>query len=261
VSGRRSGQTPMAFLRPAAKLSSANVSPLLNSFFQKNISKIKICCTFDFYIQKVRESESQMSTEGSVKYEQILEAAIKRFSHFGINKTTLTEIAQDLAISKPSLFYYLNDKNSLITAVAGKIINETLEEFENTLSATDSVEDGLYSIVEIKRKYFKKYFLLAIQGESLDAANVSSGITEVFLHARKKMEILLSALLNKGVEQGALKPMDTLKTSIILLETLAAFEYCMKGRKIVPGDKDMDEMFNRQKDVLEMFLNGFRSKN
>jgi TetR/AcrR family transcriptional repressor of mexJK operon len=202
-----------------------------------------------------------MSTEGSVKYEQILEAAIKRFSHFGVNKTTLTEIAQDLAISKPSLFYYFNDKNSLITAVAGKIINETLEEFETRLQTTGSVEEGLYCIVDVKRKYFKKYFLLAIQGESLDAANVSAGITEVYQRARKKMEILLSALLNKGVEQGVLKQMDTMKTSTTLLDTLSAFEFCMKGRKIVPGEKDMDEMFNRQKDVLEMFLNGFRSKN
>jgi TetR/AcrR family transcriptional repressor of mexJK operon len=202
-----------------------------------------------------------MSNEGSVKYEQILEAAIKRFSHFGVSKTSLTEIAQDLAISKPSLFYYFNDKNSLITAVAGKIINETLEEFENRLMATDSVEDGLYCIVDVKRKYFDKYFLLAIQGESLEAANVSAGITEVYRHARKKMETLLSALLNKGIGQGVLKQMDTMKTSITLLDTLSAFEYCMKGRKTVPGEKDMNEMFSRQQDVLEMFLNGFRSKN
>lgn len=46
------------------------------------------------------------------KREQIIEGAIKRFSHFGINKTTMNDIAEDLAVSKPSLYYYFPIKNT-----------------------------------------------------------------------------------------------------------------------------------------------------
>jgi len=201
-----------------------------------------------------------MKAEGLVKQEHILDAAIKRFSHFGVNKTTLTEIADDLAISKPSLFYYFNDKNSLIAAVAGKIINECLAGYEAALQSARSVEDGLLSLVEIKREFFKKYFLLAIQGDSIDINKVSS-IHELYITARAKTESLIADHLNRGMEHNVLKPMDAAKTSHLLLETLSAFEYCIKNRKAVPEMQEIDEMFNKQKEVLQMFLNGLKSSN
>jgi AcrR family transcriptional regulator len=52
----------------------------------------------------------------------IIEAAQKRFSHFGVGKTTMNEIADDLSISKASLYYYFPDKLNLYAAVLQKII-------------------------------------------------------------------------------------------------------------------------------------------
>ncbi|MGI8637960.1 MAG: TetR/AcrR family transcriptional regulator, partial [Segetibacter sp.] len=39
------------------------------------------------------------------KRDVIIQAAQKRFSHFGVDKTTMNEIADDLSISKASLYY------------------------------------------------------------------------------------------------------------------------------------------------------------
>ena len=49
--------------------------------------------------------------------EHILEAAVRRFAHFGVQKTTMTEIADDLGMSKEALFYYCTDKHSVTRAV------------------------------------------------------------------------------------------------------------------------------------------------
>ena len=62
-----------------------------------------------------------MKVESHVKQEQIVEAAIRRFSHFGIAKTTLTEIADDLTITKQVLSYYFPDKQRLVEAVSVKL--------------------------------------------------------------------------------------------------------------------------------------------
>lgn len=55
--------------------------------------------------------------ETDKKRELIIEGAIKRFIHYGINKTTMNEIAEDMSVSKPSLYYYFPDKTSLILGV------------------------------------------------------------------------------------------------------------------------------------------------
>ena len=65
--------------------------------------------------------------EADRKREVILEKAILRFSHFGIQKTTMNEIADDLSMSKPSMYYYFPDKSALILAVVERIIAEYQE--------------------------------------------------------------------------------------------------------------------------------------
>src|SRR4051812_21091433 len=56
------------------------------------------------------------------KREAIIRAAQKRFAHFGVSKTTMTEIADDVAMSKASLYYYFPDKLSLYASVIQDII-------------------------------------------------------------------------------------------------------------------------------------------
>jgi TetR/AcrR family transcriptional regulator len=199
-----------------------------------------------------------MKVEGAIK-QDILEAAIKRFSYFGVSKTTLTEIAEDLAISKTLLFYYFQDKNSLIGAVAHNVIDQFVSDFEKTLETAASVEEGLFALVELKREYFKKYFLLAIQGESADINKLSSALPQIYLQARKKNELLITRLFIKGIEEKVLKQMDPHRASHLFLEILTAFEFCIRARKSIPEMKDIDELFDKQKEVVMMILNGLKA--
>jgi TetR/AcrR family transcriptional regulator len=60
--------------------------------------------------------------EQDKKKDQIIEAALNRFMHFGIPKTTMNEIADDLSISKALLYYYFPDKSSLTYEVANHLV-------------------------------------------------------------------------------------------------------------------------------------------
>ena len=196
---------------------------------------------------------------GNVRQEHILEAAVKRFSYFGVNKTTLTEIAEDLAISKPLLFYYFQDKQRLIAAVAEKIINEFLDEFKSVVDQASSVEQGLLSLVEMKRAFFKKYFLLALQGETIDINKLSPLLPEIYLKARERNQEMISGLLAKGIKEKIIAPVDEKRASQLILETLVAFECCVRARKSIPEMKDMDEMFDKQREIVMMILNGLKA--
>jgi TetR/AcrR family transcriptional regulator len=200
-----------------------------------------------------------MKAEGTIKQEHILEVAIRRFSHFGVQKTTLADIADDLAISKPSLFYYFPDKNSLVAAVAEKITNEFLQGYKNSIDQSRTVEEALLNLIDVKRQYFKKYFLLAIQGNDAEISRLSSDIQGMYSQARQKAISLIADVLKKGMEAETLTNADPLKTSRLIVETLSAFEFCMREKRSVPEMKDIDDLFDKQKEVLTMIVNGLKN--
>ncbi|RYF85800.1 MAG: TetR family transcriptional regulator, partial [Chitinophagaceae bacterium] len=80
--------------------------------------------------------------EVNVKQEQIVEAAIRRFSHFGIAKTTLTEVADDLTVTKQVLSYYFPDKQSLVNAVVEKLTMEYGALLKAEMEKSSSVEEA-----------------------------------------------------------------------------------------------------------------------
>ena len=65
-----------------------------------------------------------------LKRTRILEAATRRFAHFGMAKTTMSEIATDLNFSKALLYYYFPDKNSLYSAVFEYVIDKMVQDIK-----------------------------------------------------------------------------------------------------------------------------------
>ena len=97
------------------------------------------------------------------KREQIIEGAIKRFSHFGIGKTTMNDIAEDLSVSKPSLYYYFPDKKSLIVGVIEKVFTDYFDLLKKKYNPDDTVENILFQTIEIRNSFFMKYLCCAFR--------------------------------------------------------------------------------------------------
>ncbi len=76
-----------------------------------------------------------MQSEKGNKEQLILEAAQKRFGMYGIEKTSMREIADDLKLSKASLYYYFPDKESLYRAVIEKEQGEFIERIRERMTA------------------------------------------------------------------------------------------------------------------------------
>lgn len=198
-----------------------------------------------------------MKAETLVKRVQIVDAAVKRFSHFGIHKTTLGEIAEDLSVSKQALSYYFPDKQSIVTAVVQKILEDYKKALEKALVEAPSVKEALVNLIKIKRSFFEKYFMLVSETESTEFfANKSAGDWKRTLQEEEIK--LLRPILENGVKNGELKPLDIPKTSELLLDTLYAFRRCMKDSPI-PDASSFHEVFAKQLEVTELFYNGLKT--
>ena len=109
--------------------------------------------------------------EADKKRDQILEKAVMRFAHFGIQKTTMNEIADDLSMSKPSVYYYFPDKISLVMAVINRIISEYQDRLAELFSRSENLHDAIFSMLDLRREFFQKYFKIL---ESLTEASYYS---------------------------------------------------------------------------------------
>src|SRR5690606_8523108 len=97
------------------------------------------------------------------KKEHIVQAALKRFSHYGFNKTTMSEIAIDLNITKANLYYYYPDKNALINDVLAYISVEIFtQQHEVLIQYNSDIVDILCKLLEVRANFLKDYYVLHI---------------------------------------------------------------------------------------------------
>lgn len=200
-----------------------------------------------------------MKIEHTVKREQILEAALKRFSHFGITKTTFTEVADDLAVTKQSLSYYFPDKQSLIAAVIEKLTAEYHGKLQAEIELAATVEEALLKLIDVKAFFFEKYFMLFIQADHLEFVSNSS-----FQNWKQslwtKEAAMIANLFVRGVSSGELQPIDSVRTANLFLETLYAFSRCVKDKGAFPSAADFKDVFQKQQEVIRLFYNGIKKE-
>lgn len=200
-----------------------------------------------------------MVTETSIKQETIIEAAMRRFSHFGINKTTLSEIAKGLNISKASLFYYFNDKQALVIAVFDKLLNDFFSEFRLKITDLTTAEEALLYYIDSKHEAFRKNMQLALQSGSIQLDRSSPQLLKLIAKAQSTTTSIICDLLDKGVKENELQPLDTKKVARLMLDTIQSHEICLKHSSPFPSEKDFNDLAKKQKDTVRLFFNGLKN--
>lgn len=198
--------------------------------------------------------------EADRKREQIIEGAIKRFSHFGINKTTMNDIADDLSVSKPSLYYYFPDKKSLIVGVIDKVFKDYFDMLNKNLNENDNLETTLFGSIDVRNSFFEKYFMLKIS-EGVPDLLWDDDVKEK-LDSLKEKEINLFATIFSGAQQrGEIQQNDMRHLASLYLESLMGLtNMCVMAehKKIMPEKKMLKEVANKQKALSAIFARGLK---
>jgi len=90
----------------------------------------------------------------------IIEAALKRFAHYGLAKTTMTEIAKDISFSKALLYYYFPDKLSLYVSTMEHLMHLISREIVKSIDKTISCREAVLKLIMKRQQYIQKYYNL-----------------------------------------------------------------------------------------------------
>lgn len=201
--------------------------------------------------------------EADRKREMILEKALLRFAHFGIQKTTMNEIAEDLSISKPLVYYYFPDKVSLVVAVVDKILKDYEERVTALFEGAGNSLEAVFTILELKNDFFQKYFMLHLI-DLRDAHLTKDQLQTSISRTRAKEVGLLKNLFERAVNVGLINVNDPAHTAGLFLDMLtgiAISTFSKQEKQLIPDSKGFEEVLLKQKELTRIFLNGIKLRN
>lgn len=188
--------------------------------------------------------------------EQIIKAAIKRFSHFGVAKTTMNEIAEDSSISKGNIYYYFTDKNALIAEVITALVGKFDKSIKKKLMNCSSTLEALNEVQDSKRKFFEKYYMLHLfEGIDCSAGNESlKQISEATWDFGVK---LIVEIFEKGISTGELSPFNTKETAELYIQSnrgLFIINQNLPTKRIKIDLQLLDSINHKQKELAKIFI-------
>ena len=98
-----------------------------------------------------------MSAKQSIR-DQIVDAAKKRFSHFGYAKTTMAEVATDCSMSPGNLYRFFQGKLDIAEAIATEDYARHLDDLRKLAAAKDkNARQRLHDLLfEVLRRTYRK---------------------------------------------------------------------------------------------------------
>jgi TetR/AcrR family transcriptional regulator len=190
--------------------------------------------------------------------QQILSAAINRFAHFGVGKTSMTEIAKDVNLSKTNLYYYFHDKMEIMAAIIRLLIDESEEALSKEELSHLPTELILEKLLEFKIQYFEKYRLL-FQELSLFTGNDPRFEKMASEMMEREIE-RIAGYLKSGILRGELVTMDVQETSKLYVSIMRGLTTCslkLWQNPVLDG-RLLHDVLEEQKQVNRLFFNGIK---
>ena len=146
---------------------------------------------------------------------QILDAAMDTFAKKGIHKTRMSDIAEKSGLSKGSLYWYFDSKDSIILNLMQRIFEPEIKDLEKLLLDPRPAEERLYvyaerggtDIVNLLKWMPLVYDFIALAFRQEIIKKTMS------VYYRKNIE-LLEKLIQQGIDSGEFQDQDPLDTAI-----------------------------------------------
>lgn len=202
-----------------------------------------------------------MAKNADAKRMKILEAAKRRFAHYGLAKTTMAEIANDLSFSKALLYYYFPDKNRLYAAVFEMTVDQMLENSTVKIKAAAHVQDAMNAFLAARLKSIKENYNIFEFTYSL-RTDLPSDLESVLSTMFDKEVAQIRVILLKGIENGELEVDDLEVTAKILLISLLGMRVGIlqeiKNMFLPPTKEEYEYILQLQRKLAKIFLDGLR---
>jgi TetR/AcrR family transcriptional regulator len=193
------------------------------------------------------------------KSELILRTAQKRFGLYGIEKTSMREIAGDLGISKGLLYYYFPDKESIYKAVVEKEQSEFMKNLASEIENINDPAECLRKYVSTRLLYFKKLVNLGrLRSESF--SELRPRIAECMKNFGEMDRNIVKEILEKGKKKKLFNVDKIPETASLFMDLLRGLRMTvLRDKKIlVIEEPEYSELSHKAMMFTEMFIKSLK---
>lgn len=154
--------------------------------------------------------------------DKIKQAALKHFAEKGYDGTSLSAIAGDVGIKKPSIYSHFAGKEAVFLALCDDVFSKSVADFKQTIQKETSVRNQLYVIFQyVCDSFVNDYYTTTFWKRItlFPPAHLEAEIRKKFHHYERELSHDVKPLFQRGIDEGTLKPHRP-------EELLAAF-YCL----------------------------------
>jgi TetR/AcrR family transcriptional regulator len=195
------------------------------------------------------------------KEKAIVEAARKRFAHYGFSKVTMDEIASDVAMGKASLYYYFSTKESIFEAVILHEQKHFITEIQSILRDGKPAKDKLKEYAERRLVLFRD--LLNLSNLPFQKfSDVKSLFKNLFSNFEREELKLLQQILQLGKHSGEFSVTASQHIAEVVLHALYGLR--VRAWRNVDGQRLDDDTYTAMKKemnlLVDLIVHGIRSK-
>jgi AcrR family transcriptional regulator len=199
-----------------------------------------------------------VTDQQDIKREKILDASYQRFMHYGYSKTTMNEIAGDLAMSKALLYYYFPDKSQLYIAVMRKLANDFINMLKERVGQSTDLLTAFKAQIDTHHEFMVNNYNF-FDFFRLNEQNLPAAIWDIIGEIHQNEIEQLSASMITDVSKKLIKPIDDVAAMIdLILDALHGVRVRSMSHKKTgfPLKGHLEEIYQKRLLLAEIFVKG-----
>ncbi|MBN1367828.1 MAG: TetR family transcriptional regulator [Dehalococcoidales bacterium] len=200
-------------------------------------------------ITKIKENTQSAA---ALRKEEVMNVAARLFAAKGYHATTLDQIAEEIGVTKPALYYYVSNKEDILRTIVNRMM-EPMEEVSKIGESKLSPREKLSAIIQVLVRFAADRRDTALI--AFEQSNILPKRSRDALRRRQKdVETTVQQVINDGIAQGCFNDIDAkMACFAILAVSNGAYRWYKPGGNFAPDN--ISEQFVR------LFENGYLKKN
>jgi TetR/AcrR family transcriptional regulator, biofilm operon repressor len=199
-------------------------------------------------------------TKKELVKQKIGTGAMQCFSKYGLEKTTLDDIAKTIGLNKASLYYYYKNKEDIFLEVA---LSEA-GNFITSLQQKVLLKKGTESRVQFYLQERVQYYMHILNKNKVSTDTLHKILPRFFelYEGMMKAEIkFISGLLKEGIKAGDITKTDADKLSSSLINMSDALKHSVEQQALLEGKTEADYTLSLQemKFLVGLIFNGLKN--